>query len=73
MFNSYFLRYRVRLDGQDRFLKMEVSGHYRNTAQVRREFESFCPVMFEDQQVQQRVRFKLLAIKENELGPYWDS
>jgi hypothetical protein len=73
MFNSYFLRYRVRLDGQDSFHTMEVSGHYRNNAQVREEFEWFCPISFQDKKAQERLRFKLLSVKENIQGPYYDS
>jgi len=73
MFNSYYLRYRVRLDEEDKFLTMEVSGHYGSVVQVRREFEIVRPIMFQDRQTQERVKFKLLSVKENELGPYHDA
>ena len=72
MYNSYFLRYRIRLDGRDEFLTMEVSGHYRNVMQARRENEDFCPVILQNKDAQKRVRFKLLEVKINEFGPYYD-
>jgi len=70
MFNSYYLRYRLRFGGQDTFHTMEILGHYRKNGEVRRDFERFCPVMFQDRQSRERLRFKLLSVTKNERGSY---
>ncbi len=72
MFNSFLLRYRVRLDGIDEFLTVEALGHYRTFNHLRDELKDFCPVIYQDPKVQERVRFSLLQVRLDERGPYWD-